>query len=163
MTWSIADVQLVPLEWLKAHEEILMNNFESLLTATRRSGSYKKPVVVDSKTGAILDGHHRHAIALKLGLLRIPAICIDYLDDATVTVEVWPECGMPEITKDDVIAMSLSEEVYPPKTSRHRISDVLPNIDVPLDVLQTSDSSTQDISNVSRSPKGQKKDMIPAY
>ena len=92
-------------------------------------------MVVDINTGAILDGHHRHAIAKKLGLQRIPVILIDYLADTSVTVEVWPECGRQEITKNDVIAMSLSGEVFPPKTSRHRIADVLPNIDVSLDVL----------------------------
>jgi hypothetical protein len=131
----------VPLEWLKAHEQILTDNFDQLLDHVRSCSSYRKPVVVDVNTGAILDGHHRHAIAKKLGLLRIPVILIDYLADTSVTVEVWPECGRQEITKNDVITMSLSDEVFPPKTSRHRIADVLPNIDVPLDVLSRAETA----------------------
>ena len=39
------------------------------------------------------------------------------------------------VTKEEVIAMSLSGEVFPPKTSRHRIADHLPPIHVPLEVL----------------------------
>ena len=123
------------VDWLKAHEQILTDNLDQLYDHVRTVCSYRKPVVVDVRTGAILDGHHRHAIAKKLGLQRIPAILIDYLADTSVTVEVWPECGRQEITKNDVITMSLSDEVFPPKTSRHRIADMLPNIDVPLDVL----------------------------
>ena len=129
-------VQLVPLEWLKAHEQILMDNFEALLDMTRQVGSYKKPLVVDKQTGAILDGHHRYHIGITLGLKSIPAIVIDYMHDDSITVETWPECGLQEINKADVIRMSLSPEVYPPKTSRHRIADDLPIIDVPLTILQ---------------------------
>lgn len=149
MAWSVDEVQLVPLCWLKAHEQILVDNFERLLTHTQQMGKYMKPLVVDSRTGAILDGHHRHAIATKLGLNQVPAICIDYLEDSTVEVEPWPECGLSELSKDDVIAMSLSEYVYPPKTSRHRISDDLPVIDVPLETLKQIAHSTRDVSPAS--------------
>jgi hypothetical protein len=134
--WSIDDVQLIPLSWLKAHEQIQIPNFECLLEATKKAKSIMKPVVVDCRTGAILDGHHRHAIGLELGLSLIPAICVDYLQDTEITVDVWPgNHGVEKLTKEDVIDMSLSPEVFPPKTSRHRIADELPSIQVPLELL----------------------------
>ena len=136
MEWTEADVTLVPLTWLKAHEEIKVRNRDKLLEMTERWGGYTKPLIVDRATGAILDGHHRHSVGVLLGLKRVPAICLDYLTDERIEVDVWPGCGRESITKDDVIKMSLSAEVFPPKTSRHRIADETPPIFVALETLR---------------------------
>ncbi|MBT3451805.1 MAG: hypothetical protein HN444_00430 [Euryarchaeota archaeon] len=102
---------------------------------TKRWGGYTKPLIVDKMTGAILDGHHRYSIAGELKLARIPVIAVDYLNDDTIEVDVWPAAKIDSLTKEEVIAMSLSGDVFPPKTSRHRIADHLPPIHVPLEVL----------------------------
>ena len=133
--WDEEDVQLVPVEWLKPHEEIKPRNRDKLLEMTKRWGGYTKPLIVDRVTGAILDGHHRYSIALELNLAQLPVIAVDYLLDETIEVDVWPSAGVDSLTKEKVIAMSLSGEVFPPKTSRHRIADHLPPIHVPLEVL----------------------------
>ncbi|MFL2949518.1 MAG: ParB N-terminal domain-containing protein [Candidatus Poseidoniaceae archaeon] len=133
--WEEADVQLVPVEWLKPHEEIKPRNRDKLLEMTKRWGGYTKPLIVDKVTGAILDGHHRFSIASKLGLAQIPVIAVDYLNDETIEVDVWPSATIESLTKQEVIEMSLSGEVFPPKTSRHRIADHLPPIHFPLEVL----------------------------
>ena len=133
--WDEEDVQLVPVEWLKPHEEIKPRNRDKLLEMTKRWGGYTKPLIVDRVTGAILDGHHRYSIALELNLAQLPVIAVDYLLDETIEVDVWPSAGVDSLTKEEVIAMSLSGEVFPPKTSRHRIADYLPPIHVPLEVL----------------------------
>ena len=133
--WDEEDVQLVPVEWLKPHEEIKPRNRDKLLEMTKRLGGYTKPLIVDRVTGAILDGHHRYSIALELNLAQLPVIAVDYLLDETIEVDVWPSAGVDSLTKEEVIAMSLSGEVFPPKTSRHRIADHLPPIHVPLEVL----------------------------
>jgi hypothetical protein len=133
--WDEEDVQLVPVEWLKPHEEIKPRNRDKLLEMTKRWGGYTKPLIVDRVTGAILDGHHRYSIALELNLAQLPVIAVDYLLDETIEVDVWPSAGVNSLTKEEVIAMSLSGEVFPPKTSRHRIADHLPPIHVPLEVL----------------------------
>lgn len=133
--WEEEDVQLVPVEWLKPHEEIKPRNRDKLLDMTKRWGGYTKPLIVDKMTGAILDGHHRYSIAGQLKLARIPVIAVDYLNDDTIQVDVWPAAKIDSLTKEEVIAMSLSGDVFPPKTSRHRIADHLPPIHVPLEVL----------------------------
>ena len=61
-------VALVEVSWLKAHEEIKPKNRDKLLEMTKRWGGYTRPLLVDSKTGAILDGHHRYSVAIELGL-----------------------------------------------------------------------------------------------
>jgi hypothetical protein len=135
MDWTEEDIVLVPLEWLKPHEEVKERNRDKLLEMTKRWGGYTKPLIVDKHTGAILDGHHRHSVGQLLGLKRVPAICIDYLLDDDVLVDVWPGCGLDAISKQEVIDMSLSSGVFPPKTSRHTIADHTPPIFIPLERL----------------------------
>tara|TARA_B110000444_G_scaffold76027_1_gene71675 strand:- start:770 stop:1264 length:495 start_codon:yes stop_codon:yes gene_type:complete len=135
MEWSEDDVELVPLSWLKPHEAVKPRNKKKLLDMTRRWGGYTKPLIVDSNTGAILDGHHRHAIAIELGLNRVPVLCVDYLGNEGISVDVWPSCGLETLSKEDVISMSLSGDVFPPKTSRHTLADDTPPIFIPLEVL----------------------------
>ena len=116
MSWAEEDVRLVPVEWLKAHEEIKPKNMEKLLEMTLRWDGFTKPLIADKATGTILDGHHRYAVAQRLELARIPVVCIDYLEDDSVELELWPASDLESITKQEVIDMALSSNLYPPKT-----------------------------------------------
>ena len=136
MSWAEDDVQLVPVAWLKVHEEIKPKNRDKLLEMTKKWGGYTKPLLVDSETGSILDGHHRHAVAQRLGLKRIPVMLFDYIQDDSIRVETWPNCGQDELVKQDVIDMCLSDSVFPPKTSRHILDKDVPPILVPLEILR---------------------------
>jgi hypothetical protein len=139
MSWEAEDVTLVDIGWLKPHEEVKNRNRDKLLDMTIRWGGFTKPLVVDSVTGSILDGHHRYSVALSLNLKRIPVILIDYLADDEIIVDVWPNCGLEEISKSDVIAMSLSDELYPPKTSKHTFAGHIPPIHILLEDLEKSE------------------------
>ena len=108
---------------------------EKLLEMTLRWDGFTKPLIADKATGTILDGHHRYAVAKRLELARIPVVCIDYLEDDSVELELWPASDLESITKQEVIDMALSSNLYPPKTTRHRISDHLPPIHVSLERL----------------------------
>ena len=142
MEWTEEDVTLVPLDWLKPHEKIKERNRDKLLEMTKRWGGYTKPLIVDIETGSILDGHHRHSIARLLELKRVPAICVNYLNDERIHVDVWPNCGRSSLTKHDVIEKSLSSDLFPPKTSKHTIAEDTPPIFVPLETLRTFPSFT---------------------
>ncbi|GMF21248.1 unnamed protein product [Phytophthora lilii] len=132
-----AEVQLVDVQWLKPHEQIVSwERVNGLRKATLSWDAYTEPLLVDIKTGAILDGHHRYNVALQLRLKQVPAVLVDYLGDSTIHVDVWPGCGRSHLTKEDVIAMSLSPDVFPPKTSRHKFTESLPPISIPLSVLR---------------------------
>ena len=135
MSWDADDVTLVSLDWLKPHEEIKIKNRDKLLEMTKKWGGFTKPLLVDSQSGAILDGHHRHSVAVSLGLKRVPVILIDYMESDDVSVDPWPGCGLETISKQDVIDMSLSRDLYPPKTSKHTISNHLPPIHILLEEL----------------------------
>ena len=55
-------------------------------------------------------------------------LCIDYLNDDSITLDVWQSSTIKQITKQMVIDKSLSEEVFPPKTSKHILNDELPPV-----------------------------------
>lgn len=141
MMWDENDVRLVPLEWLKPHERIKERNRNKLLDMTKRWNGYTKPLIVDKITGAILDGHHRYAVAATLELKRIPVICVDYLSDETITVDIWPGSDRETLSKQDVLEMSLSGDLFPPKTSRHTIAEHLPAIFISLQELKVEGNS----------------------
>ena len=136
MSWEADDVALVPLDWLKPHEEIKTRNRDKLLDMTKRWGGFTKPLLVDSVTGSILDGHHRHSVAIAMKLKRVPVILIDYMSNDEITVDIWPGCGIDSITKEDVIAMSLSDNLYPAKTSKHTIANHMPPIHILIEELE---------------------------
>ena len=102
---------------------------------TLRWKAYTKPLLVDRKTGTILDGHHRTSVAHRLELLCLPCVRVDYLEDDRVTLTVWPRCGRDSLEKEEVVEAALSGELFPPKTSRHLLSDHLPPISIPLSRL----------------------------
>lgn len=133
--WTEEDVQLVPVNWLKAHEEIKIKPRDKLLDMTQRWGGFTKPILVDALTGSLLDGHHRLSVAQELGLKLIPAICIDYLNSEIITLELWPNANIESVNKTDVIEMCLSNELYPPKTTKHVVIYDLPPILVTLKEL----------------------------
>ena len=130
------DVELVPIVWLKPHEEVKPRNTDTLHEMTLRWSAYTKPLLVDRETGTILDGHHRYHVGLRIGLSRLPVIKVDYLSDDSIELDIWPASKLESLTKQEVIEMALSDSVFPPKTSRHRFSDHLPPIAVSLDLLR---------------------------
>ena len=133
------DVELVPITWLKPHEEVKPRNVDTLHEMTLRWSAYTKPLLVDQKTGTILDGHHRYHVGIRIGLSRLPVIKVDYLEDDGIELDLWPTCELESLTKQQVIDTALSDDLFPPKTSRHRFSDHLPPIAVPLYLLRLDD------------------------
>lgn len=130
-------VSLVDISWLKEHEEVVSEErVQNLYDAIVQWNAYKTPLLVDSRSGAILDGHHRYQVGRRMGLSKLPVILVDYLNDKDVIVDVWPECGLNYITKKDVIEMSLSDKVYPPKTSKHDFVASSRPINVSLEILR---------------------------
>jgi len=128
-------ISLVDIRWLKTHEEVLWHRVDHLKDAIKEWNAYKMPLLVDRKSGAILDGHHRYHVGCLLGLSRLPVVLVDYLEDDSIDVDVWPACGLDCLTKEDVIEMSLSDEVFPPKTSKHGFVAALSPINIPLSQL----------------------------
>ncbi len=129
-------VELVPIETLLPHEKVVEHRVDNLEKMTLRWRAYTKPLLVDRKTGTILDGHHRTRVAKRLELMCLPCVLVDYLEDERVTLSVWPNSGREFLEKEEVIEAALSGNLFDPKTSRHMLSDHLPPISVPLTRLK---------------------------
>ena len=93
-----------------------------LIDLVKKRGGLYEPILVDRETKTLLDGHHRYNTALHLGLKFIPGIEVDYLEDESIQVESWPGKEEMKITKESVLSMAKSENLFPPKTSKHSIS-----------------------------------------
>jgi len=128
-------VRLSSTDDLLPHEEVIPRNLDAMMKRLVNSGRFFQPLLVDSASNVILDGHHRWNAAKALGLDLVPVVAIDYLNSEEVSVSVWPGCGRDSITKEEVVEMGVSGSLFPPKTSRHRFSFKLPKIGVPLDDL----------------------------
>ena len=129
------EVQLVPLEVLRPHEQTILKKVNQLERMTIRWNAYTKPLLVDRETVAILDGHHRYEIAKRFDLQCLPCVLVDYILDDSISVILWPGSDQKEISKEDVLEAASSGNLFPPKTSRHLLSDDLPPISVPLSRL----------------------------
>ncbi len=129
-------VDLVHLDTLRPHELTIPKKVDELEKMTNRWNAYVLPLVVDKKTGVILDGHHRHQVAIRLDLKRLPCVQVDYMGDDSIELGVWPNCGRESITKEEVVQAGIDGELLHPKTSRHRLPDHLPPISVSLTRLQ---------------------------
>lgn len=120
------DIVLIKMNKLIPHEEIKQKKLSKLIDLVKKRGGFYEPILVDRETKILLDGHHRYNTALHLGLNLIPGIEVDYLEDESIQVEPWPGKEEMEITKQSVLSMAKSGNLFPPKTSKHSISTEYP-------------------------------------
>lgn len=102
---------------LIAHEKVNIGHALYLLLKMILSGQFKVPLLIDSETKTILDGHHRCYAAHRLGLKKVPCYCVNYMKDQSIEVH-GRKSNIP-VDKKKVIEMALSEKVFPQKTTRH--------------------------------------------
>ena len=111
-------IEWIDTTFLKPHEALRERKAGNFLRFARRTkGLRTKPILIDRATGVILDGHHRYWVCRNLGCTKIPCVCVDYLEDASI--HVLPRRKDISISKEEVIRMGLSAVTYPPKTTKH--------------------------------------------
>lgn len=84
----VAKLQIVPVDKLKSHEEIIPYNLQKLREAMLNLGRLVDPIIVDSKNYVVIDGNHRKRV---LEMIKCPhAVCqpIEY-DSPEVRVGGW--------------------------------------------------------------------------
>lgn len=131
--WMRSHFEILDIEILHSHEAVNPDMLDCLAEQIAKDGALFRPIVVDEKTYVILDGHHRFEALKRLGCRKIPVYLVDYMNNA-IEVMTWPGAVVSTITKDEIISMGLSDNVYPPKTSRHVIKVQLE--DRPIDLTE---------------------------
>ena len=128
--------RLLPIDKLRGHEKIEEAAVRALVRTLRADGVFSEPIWVARGSFTVLNGHHRLEALRRLGARRIPAWVVDY-DSDLVTLEPWAP-GIV-VDKSEVVRRARSGELYPPKTTRHRITKALPSRPVPLAELLAPD------------------------
>ncbi len=101
---------LVRLDDLISHERTEYKRVKRLVKSIKELGAVLKPVIIDSRTRLIIDGHHRVAALKLLGARYVPSIVVDY---KTEIKKIEPFTYMLVGSSDLVsrLAKSLASEV----------------------------------------------------
>lgn len=99
------------------HERVGLRHALYIYLKMLFSRRFDAPLLIDSRTKTILDGHHRRYAANRLGLKRVPCYEINYLEDPTI--QVYSRRPDVFIDKKEVVRVALSENIFPHKTTRH--------------------------------------------
>ncbi len=126
---------IMDISKLRIHEAIQNDLLEACVRMLKNDGVFKVPILVDEKDLVVLDGHHRVEAMKVLGYTKIPVYLVDYWDEA-IEVTTWPEAEIENITKEMVLEMGRSDDVFPPKTSKHTVKVKLEERHVPLEELR---------------------------
>ena len=123
------DIVLLGVDQILPTEESDPDLVEALLTEISVTGIWTHPVLVDDKSFAVMDGHHRVAVAKRLGLRTVPAVLLSY-DDSRVRLESWRDNEV--FTPEEVRERALSGRLLPSKSTRHIIEPWPPQTRVQL-------------------------------
>jgi len=82
------ELTVARVDELVPHEEVIPEHLEKLKAAFAASLYQRNPIIVDRRTGCILDGTHRWAAMKALGFKWIAVCRIDYLDPR-VELDSW--------------------------------------------------------------------------
>lgn len=148
---------LIPVRDLLPHEQTRSEHVKEVADEIRKVGRFTKPIAVEiigienspdgiifcpyngreKKFGVILDGHHRVEAMKYLGCQWIPAYTFNY-DSPEVSVEFWKGSEIPGIKdlKNEIARRAYSRNIFPPKTTRHTFHVEMPDVDVPLYLLE---------------------------
>lgn len=82
------ELKLVPLKQLKPHEKLIPELLRELEEEIKRDGYLRNPLIVDGKTGVVLDGNHRLEVLKRLGCAYVPACLVNY-DSDSIKLDRW--------------------------------------------------------------------------
>lgn len=114
----------VEIARLRPTEMVDAAHVRALVEDMRRDGVQRRPVLVERRSLAILDGHHRYHAAKALGLAYVNAVLIDY-EDPRLTLASWTG---RDFTPDEVRAAAASGELLPAKSTRHILTPPVPDM-----------------------------------
>ncbi len=125
-------ISLVKLSKIIETEEHIPERVLSLHEKILKEGVWRVPVILEKRSYAIMDGHHRYNVALKMGLKRIPAILLSY-DDQRVRVESWRDDVI--VNKEIIKEYIAHKKKFPYKTTKHIISPQPQELEISLKLL----------------------------
>ncbi|MGM0380927.1 MAG: ParB N-terminal domain-containing protein [bacterium] len=129
------DCELLEIDELSAHEEINRGRLKEIIDQMRRENLVDYPILVENEHNVILDGHHRYFALKEMGADFVPVDRVDYFKNGLVKLEPRPNCPLDNLTKQDVLQMGKSDDVFPPKSTRHILTRPEKIVNITLDCL----------------------------
>lgn len=115
---GVSNTNLVLLHSERLHptEECIPERIQEVSAKILREGIWSDPIMVESGSLIVMDGHHRLAFAMQNGLKRVPCLLVQYSD---VMLSTW--CNDIDISPKEVITRGLTGKLLPPKSTRHTL------------------------------------------
>ena len=129
---------LINIDNLLPHEETIPDRLQEMREKLEKRGFFHKPILIDKTTKTILDGHHKYRASIELNLNLIPVIEVEYLNNDSIKLELWPWSDFSNVSKQDVLNWAQNRRLYPPKTTKHIVNFPIPRIRIPLAELVNS-------------------------
>ncbi len=151
--------EVIKTDTLRPIEKINTAHFAALERDILSSGKMRAPLIVDSVSGAVLDGSHRYAFLIKHGCHLAPAYLCDYDDEAIFVgnhlQHRFAHDQLKWINKKNVRSVAFSGHLYPPRTTRHFFPFRKVERPVNLEDLKPGDRCNIDHLLASTSPEAQ--------
>ncbi|NBH72691.1 hypothetical protein D3Z51_11795 [Clostridiaceae bacterium] len=123
MLYPSPKTELISVEGLKHIEAFDPKRVQEVYDKIKTDGTWDVPLIVEKKTGLVLDGQHRMEAAKKFGFYRVPAILVNYDD-----VQVWTLKKEEKVSRQIVLTRILKRhEPYPYKTVKHKFKFSIPD------------------------------------
>lgn len=122
---------LVDLSELHPHEATNPNRVKKSAHMHVRWGAMRTRIVVDAKAHVVIDGHHRLAVARRLGLRCVPVFLVDPTD-----LEVERRGSQQPLTHAEVVAHVHEHGVMPARSTKYALDGLDVACEVPLDRLR---------------------------
>ena len=119
------------LDELLPHEATSSSRVRKSAHMHVRWGAMRSRLVVDAEDHLVLDGHHRLAVARRLGLRCVPVLLVD-----ASSVKVERRGSDVPITHQEVVAHVREQGVMPPRSTKYDLSQLDVACEVPLDRLR---------------------------
>ena len=145
------EIVLVDLGRVLPTEQVNSDFVDTLAAGMRASGVWTHPLLLESSTLAILDGHHRFAAAKQIGLCTVPAMCVSYRD-SRVHLESWRTNH--RYTPEEILHRARTGDLLPYKSTRHVTDFVLPQLRLPLAILRNRDAHGRPVPSAGLHPRG---------
>ncbi|MBD39020.1 MAG: hypothetical protein CMB11_01370 [Euryarchaeota archaeon] len=122
---------LVNLSELHPHEATNPTRVKKSTHMHVRWGVMRSRVIVDGKDFIVIDGHHRLAVAHRLGLRCVPVLLVDPAE-----LRVERRGSQAPLTHAEVVAHVRQRGVMPARSTKYALDGLDVVCDVPLDRLR---------------------------
>jgi len=132
-------MKMIPVEKIRPLEYVFPNHYKNLKKMIYDVNYMKHALIVEDKYNIVLDGSNRHLFLALEGYKYAPVHFVNYEDPhvrvGSNRVHRLVIDGPVTVTKEEVIRRGTTGDLYPPRTTRHFIPFLRPEINISLDKL----------------------------